>query len=164
MAIDTFRLLIREFADALNAAWISADEQGYAEFSFEGLHVCLQYEGEADEIVLFGRVGEIEEDRREDIFEMLLGANLFWPLTKGATFSILPSINRVILADKRLLSTLVSGAEGGGPVLLNAWIEAFLDIAHYWRGRLQTANGGGSTIGDWVDVPAVPRFDNAIRG
>ena len=108
---------------------------------------------------MFTRLGEVDDDRREEICLMLLGANLFWQGTKGATFSVEPATGVVFLADRRAMAA--TGADD-----LNDWLERFLDVAAYWRGRLELANVGGSLDnGADATVPPGPaRPDSFIRG
>ena len=159
MSIAAFQALVREFGAKLGAADVKADDEGYVALSFDDHPVHLQYDAEEDEIVVFTRLGNVDDDRREEICVTLLGANLFWQGTKGATFSVEPATGVVFLADRR-------GRAATGIDALNNWLERFLDVAAYWRGRLDLANTGGSLDGDAdADAPPVPvRPDGFIRG
>ena len=159
MPTAAFQTLIKEFGAKLGASGVEADDEGYVGLSFDDHPVHLQYDAETDEIVVFARLGEIDDDRTEEICLMLLGANLFWQGTKGATFSVEPATGVVFLADRRAMDS--TGVDG-----LNSWLERFLDVAAHWRGRLELANVGGSLgTGDPALPPPGPtRPGDFIRG
>lgn len=136
MSLDTYRTLVNEFGTKLGVPAIEADEEGYVALTFDDLTVHLQYDAEEDGLIVFTRLGEIEEDRAEQIYRLLLGANLFWQGAKGATFSIEPATGMVFLADRQAMGSV--RLEGFVP-----WLERFLDVAGYWSRRLESVNAGG---------------------
>jgi hypothetical protein len=120
---------------------MAADDEGYVAITFDAVTVHLQYEKDAERVVVFTRLGEAEVDRLVEIYSMMLAANMFWQGTNGATFSVEPDTGTVFLADRRALTTLDS-------VALNDWLEGFININEYWAGRLELANSGGPLGGD----------------
>src|SRR5689334_23098988 len=99
MSLAAFQALVSEFGVKIGVPEITADEEGYVALTFDDLTVHLQHDPEADEVVVFTRLGEVEEDRAETIYGWLLGANLFWQGAKGGTFSVEPGTGMVFLAD-----------------------------------------------------------------
>lgn len=147
MSLRSFQVLVGEFGERLGAPEIAADEEGYIALTFDDTELHLQYEADADQVVAFTRLGEVEVDRTAEIYGMLLGANLFWQGTRGATFSVEPDLGVVFLADRQ--------PRGGTTVdRLNEWLEGFLDTATYWKKRLAAANAGGPLID-----PEIPTGD-----
>jgi hypothetical protein len=144
MSLATFKALVSELGAGLGVPAMAADDDGYVALTFDDMELHLQHEADADEIVVFTRLGEVEIDRAAEIYGMLLGANLFWQGTRGATFSVEPDLGVVFLADRQ---------PAGGMALerLNEWLEHFLDTTDYWRKRLAAANAGGPLID--VEVP-----------
>lgn len=140
MSLETYAALIETFGRSIGLEGAAPDAEGYCAMSFDELVVHFQYDGEDDSLTLFARIGTADEDRLEGIYAMLLGANLFWQGTKGATLSVDPDIQAVFIADRRELAHLSDG-------LFRDWLGGFIDIAEHWTDRLATANAGGSLTG-----------------
>jgi hypothetical protein len=140
-----FKNLVHDFGEQLNVNGIEADEQGYIALSFDAQTIHLQYDEEQDEVLVFTRLTEIEPNRLADICLMILGANILWQGTKGATFSVEPNSKTVLLADRKTLSFFNVNR-------LNDWLEQFLNMAQYWNERLITANAGGNLLPEAVNT------------
>lgn len=140
MLISTYQGLIAELGQSLNLSDMVAGDDGYVGLVVDGHEIHIQYDGQDSVVILFTRLQEADPDRREGIYTLLLGANLFWQGTRGATFSIDFDTGRIFLADRRALDSLDVDAA-------SAWIEAFADVAGYWRDRIDAVNDGGP-LGD----------------
>ncbi|CCB66663.1 type III secretion system chaperone [Hyphomicrobium sp. MC1] len=151
MPTATYLALIKEMGAHIGLPDMEADEGGYLAITLEKLTLHLQYDEEEDEVALFARLGEVEEDRTEAIYAMLLGANLFWQGTRGATLAIEPSGGSVFFMDRRALPVLRADS-------LVSWIERFHEMAAYWSNRLAVANEGGP-IGVADDEISIPTSD-----
>ncbi len=136
MSLSAFQALVAELGQSLGAAGLSAGDDGYVGLKIDEIDIHIQYETEGDAVVLFARLQEIEPDRRDAIYSMLLAANLFWSGTRGATFSADFYTGRVFLADRRPRATLDLEA-------LTGWIEQFADVTGHWRARIDAASEGG---------------------
>ncbi|MBI1247930.1 hypothetical protein GC197_08840 [bacterium] len=145
MALEDYQKILASFGQSLGLEDASPDEEGYCAFSFDDLVVHMQYTPDDDQLTIYSRIGEVDEDRVEGIYGMLLAANMFWQGTQGATFSVEPDLQLVFLADKRTVGSL-------GDTGFTQWLDHFLKIAEYWQNRLTTANEGGSLLDDG-DVP-----------
>lgn len=139
MSLQSFQALVREFGTQLGVSDMAADEGGYIALTFDETELHLQYEQDASRVMAFTRLGEVEIDRTAEIYGMLLGANLFWRGTRGATFSVDPDLGIVFLADRQ-------SEDGMTAEQLSAWLESFLNTATYWKNRLDVANAGGSLL------------------
>lgn len=151
MSLATFQALVSEFGGRIGVPEMAADDEGYIALSFDDTELHLQHEAETGEIVAFTRLGEVEIERAAEIYGMLLGANLFWQGTNGATFSLEPDLGVVFLADRK--------ADGGmTPERLNDWLEGFLNTTIYWKKRLAAANAGGPLVDPEIptDAPSPP--------
>ena len=140
MSLAHFQGLVSDFGAKVGMPDMAADDEGYIAISFDDRVFHLQYETDADRIVVFTKLGEVEVDRLVEIYSMLLAANMFWQGTNGATFSVEPDLGTVFLADRRAASTL--NLDG-----LSDWLEGFINITEYWAKKLELANSGGP-IGD----------------
>ena len=139
MSLSAFQALIAELGQSLGAPDLSAGDDGYVGLKIDEIDIHIQYEAEGDAVVLFARLQEIEPDRRDAIYSMLLAANLFWSGTQGATFSADFNTGRVFLADRRPRAAL-------DPEALTGWIERFADVAGHWHGRIDAASEGGPLV------------------
>lgn len=139
MSLNAFQALIAELGQSLGVAGLSAGEDGYLGLTIDKIDVHIQYEAEDDIVVLFCRLQEVDPDRRDAIYSMLLAANVFWQGAQGATFSADYDTGRVFLADRRPRTLLAVDS-------LAVWIERFADTAAYWHARIETANDGGPLL------------------
>lgn len=152
MSLDRFRALMSELGAGLGAPDMTPDEDGYIALTFDDVELHLQYEDDEAQVVAFTRLGEAEVTRSGQIYGMLLGANLFWQGTNGATFSIEPDSGLVFLADRHAVDSLSLER-------LNDWLENLLDTTVYWRKRLVAANAGGPL--EDVELPSMPESEAA---
>jgi hypothetical protein len=135
MSLDAYCGLLSDFGGSIGLADLAPDEEGYCALAFDDLPVHFQYDADKDEVVAFSRIGTADEDRLEEIYGMLLAANLFWQGARGATLSVEPYTSTVFIADRR--------PAGLSDAVFQAWLGEFVDIAGYWRGRLARVNAGG---------------------
>ena len=135
MTLARFQALVKELGERVGAPDLASDDEGYTGLEVDGLAVHLQHEPDDDLVMVFARLGEVEEIRAEQIYGYLLAANLFWQGTKGATLSLEPATNIVFIADRRPMEGLRLDS-------LLPWLDRFADVAGYWRRRLAEVNAG----------------------
>lgn len=136
MAISPFQSLVAELGQLLNMTDLAAGEDDYVGLLVGGHELHIQYEAGEDTVILFTRLQKAEPERRAAVHSLLLGANLFWLGTGGATFSIDFDTGWIFLMDRRALGDLEPDAAAG-------WIEGFVSTAAYWHARIEAANDGG---------------------
>ena len=136
MSVEQFQGLVAEISARTGVADLAADADGYLALSFDDHVLHLQYEPDDDVVALFTRLPEVEEVRAEQIYLMLLSANLFWQGTGGGTFAVEPATGAVFLMDRRAFA----GLRADDAV---AWLERFRAMVGHWVERLETANRGG---------------------
>lgn len=136
MSLSSFQGLIAELGQSLNMADMAVGEDGYVGLVVDDHEIHIQYDADEDDVILFTRLQEADPDRRDAVYALLLGANLLWQGTRGATFSIDFNTGRIFLADRRALVKL-------GLDVVSEWIEGFVNVAVYWRSRIEAANDGG---------------------
>jgi hypothetical protein len=135
MSLASYAQLLDTFGRSIGLAGAAPDADGYCAMSFDDLVVHLQYDD--DTVTIFSRLGEVDEDRTEGIYAMLLAANLFWQGAKGATLSVEPDSRLAFIADRRPVAQL---SDAG----FRDWLGGFVTIADYWQKRLAAANAGGA--------------------
>jgi hypothetical protein len=145
MTVEAYARLLESFGQSIGLPELAPDDEGYCALSFDDLVVHLQHEPEEGEIAAFARIGAVEEDRAEEIYEMLLNANQLWAGTAGATLSVQPEDRAVFIATRKPLQVLGEGS-------FRDWLGKFVDITDYWTARLARVNGGGP-IDDPEDGP-----------
>jgi hypothetical protein len=136
MSVASYAGLIQSFGKSIGLADAAPDADGYLAMSFDDLVVHFQFDDDADELTIFSRIGDVDEDRTEGIYGMLLSANLFWQGSKGTTLSVDPDSRLVFVADRRPVAQLNDAA-------FQSWLGRFIDVAEHWQKRLETANQGG---------------------
>ena len=89
---------------------LAPGEDGYVRLVTEsGLHIHFQQEDES--LLSICELGRLATDEgRMEMLETLLAANALWEGTKGATLSLEPTSDKVLLARKRTINELVSPA------------------------------------------------------
>lgn len=158
MSLEAYKTLIGEFGGKLGVGGLAADDEGYVALEFDDQTIHLQYEPDEDEVVVFTRLGQVEELRAEQIYQWLLGANLFWQGGKGATFSLEPDSEAVFMSDRKPMEVLRIDR-------FVPWIERFIDVSSYWRRRLDVVNAGGpldDTAGEEPPPAAGPQPGDVI--
>ena len=147
MSIERFQGLVAEIGVQAGIPDMAVDQEGYMALSFDDHVLHLQYDSDDDVVVLFTRLPEVEDARAEQIYLMLLGANLFWQGARGGTFAVEPSTGLVFLMDRKPFAGLQVET-------VIAWLERFREMVGYWKERLETANRGGA-----IDDPDAPEGD-----
>ena len=135
MSMESYAGLLLSFGKSIGLPGAAPDADGYCAMSFDDLVVHFQYD--EDELTIFSQIGEVDEDRTEGIYGMLLAANMFWQGSKGTTISVDPDTRHVFIADRRAVGVLNDAAFQG-------WLGKFIDIAEHWRKRLESVNEGGA--------------------
>ncbi len=130
-----YQALIRELGAALAVPDMEPDASGYLNLTIDDLQIHLQYDDQADDVIVFAGVSPLNQDRKVEIYQQLLSANLFWQGTKGGTFGIDCDRGWIYLANRRANSGLELKA-------FEAWLESFVNLAMYWQQRLE--DGGAS--------------------
>ncbi|MEJ0017899.1 MAG: type III secretion system chaperone [Acetobacteraceae bacterium] len=101
------RGLLRDFGAGIGLPQLSPDEQGYCCLRIgEEITISLQYEPEAQNLVLFARLCQIDETASEAANEMMLAGNMFWGQTRGATLAVEPVERIVFLLAKEAVVSL----------------------------------------------------------
>ncbi|MEJ2794936.1 type III secretion system chaperone [Iodobacter sp. LRB] len=130
MNMSCYQALIRELGVALAVPDMEADEGGYLSLTIDSLQIHLQYDEEADDILVFAGLLALDNSRKVEIYEQLLAANLFWRGTRGGTFSVDFDSGWVYLAN-RLATT------GLELKTLELWLELFVNLVLHWQQLLE---------------------------
>lgn len=152
MSLELANNLLNAFGITIGLDGLSLDDQGYCCLRFDDLDTHLQYDQESDHLVVFARLGKLEEEAKADGCAWMMAANLFWAGTNGATLALQPSVNLVFIQAK----VLVQGLESER---FQSWMEAFVGAADRWVGNLEKLNTGESLAGDEEPPPTPPGPD-----
>jgi Tir chaperone protein (CesT) family len=151
MSAEGFNALLSEFGRKIGLPKLRADESGYCALSFDDVDAHLQYEGEQDEVVVFTRLGTVDLDDPTETYARLLGGNLFWEGTGGATLAVEPETGMVFLQAKAAVRSL----DGAG---FGSLLERFIVAAERWRKEIVPDAGA---VGEAVPLPGTDSF---VRG
>jgi hypothetical protein len=128
--------LVSDLGKEVGIPELELDEDGYCCLFFDDVVVNMEWDDENERLLLYTSVGDIPEDGREELFEKLLDANLFWKNTGGATLSIDNGEKRVVMTYELLLAN-VSFAD------FKTVLENFVNVAEAWMGQLKDFKPGG---------------------
>lgn len=138
--------LIGAFGRTLGMPALALDADGFCRLTFDG---TLEVNFQADEggrLMLYSPVGAVAEGRRDEVFEAMLRANLFWQGTRGGTLSVEgdpPRAVLVVLCDWQSLAA-PQLAEG---------VQRFVEAAEDWAGLVAgTGEFDGAPSGDGAPV------------
>lgn len=108
------------------------------EIVIDDLPVGLQFEGDEQggDIVLFCGLGQPPEHRLAQVYSTLLQANCFWIGTGGATLSVQPESQQVLMCARQPL-------EDQTPEYLARVLDVFVDAGLYWQGFI-----AGTLVGE----------------
>lgn len=135
MSLELANNIIAEFGRNVGIEGLALDEQGYCCLRFDSLDTHFQYDASTESLVLFTRVGVLEEESLTEGLADMMSANLFWGGTRGATLAYQPGDNFVFLQAK----TLVQGIDFRQ---FEHWISEFVASAEYWEKYLTELNAG----------------------
>lgn len=132
--MDKFRMacqLVESLANTLTVAGLTLDQTTHAcVLVFDGdLVVNVEYDDPDARLVLSAYLEELPREGAEPLLRELMGANLYWHRTRGATLALEEGTNGVILSYR------VSVTETDAPAFESA-VQAFVNQAQRWTNRI----------------------------
>ncbi|MNV16766.1 Tir chaperone protein (CesT) [compost metagenome] len=146
--MDEYQQLIARLGLELNVPDMTPDEDGYLMLQIDEQIVHMQVDADADALILYAILHQVESDRQLEIYARLLTANTFWHETGGATLSIDAASSHVLICRSLSLRVLDE------PTLETA-LARFTDTVNHWETWLTAANAGGA-IYPGNDQPGFP--------
>ncbi len=130
MSKELMTNLFRQFGQTIGLPELTPDNDGYCCLSFDELVVHFQADAQEDDtLLMFSRLGEIDDEEPSALYRDLLAANLFWGGTAGATLGVEPDTKMVVLATKLSLRTLDN-------VHFEELLKNFIDVAEQWQKKI----------------------------
>jgi len=102
----TYEELIAEFGKKVGLDYLKPNEDGLCEIDTDFATVNIQYVEETEMVLLTGLVRPVEDEPSPKFLRSLLEANFMFQRTHGATLSIDPDSNAVMLVRFERLSDL----------------------------------------------------------
>jgi hypothetical protein len=149
MAADStpgFSALLQSFGKDIGLEGMTLDEEGYLALQTEaGTSVHCQVED--GRLMLLASLGRLPTgEKSAPAMKSLLAANALWEGTRGATLSIEPTSDEVLLAQRWTLAEL----EKTG---IQSALETFLAVITHWTGFLRVGDATPSSAeGGIVDT------------
>jgi Tir chaperone protein (CesT) family len=134
MTIELCNQLLSEFGSSIGLDELRLDATGYCCLRFDALEVRLQFDAADDSLVAFSQLGQLDGDAKAEACELMLGANLFWSGTGGATLALEVSDTVVYIATSTRATLDYPGFE--------EWLGSFVAAADHWAGVVGRINGG----------------------
>lgn len=101
MSEQIARELLRELGARIQLPTLALDEAGHACIDVDEAYVVnLEYEADADALLLYTWLGAVPETDTAPFLRRLLAANHFWTENEGATLSVEEETNGVVLIDR----------------------------------------------------------------
>jgi hypothetical protein len=135
---------------------VSMDGDGFCSFMVDDNMVLnLQYLEDENSLAMFTDVGQVEEENRQELYQTLLEANLFWQGAGGGTLGVDPETQTVVFMFKTPLSRM-------NPAYLHAMIGNFLNAAGHWHNRIRLINASGTQTQEKMEIN-IPPFSPDLR-
>lgn len=132
MAEEQYRQWVSQLGSKINLPELKADENHYCCLSFDDeIILHLQYNKEADVLMLFSQLGTIHAENQNTLYPRILKANLFWQGTGGATIGVDDETREVLMAYQTPLAMLDFAK-------FEALVEGFINTAEIWIKTLTT--------------------------
>ena len=121
--------LLREFSLQEEIEPLELDENNYCLLVAADEHVVhIRFDEELGTLIVFGSIGTLSEDEEVSRREMreLLTANLMWQDTKGATITLAPETDTVLLQQMWL-------PEQATVEKFSAFLQSFVILMGFWE-------------------------------
>nr|WP_283163111.1 type III secretion system chaperone [Succinatimonas hippei] len=123
--------LLREFSLQEEIELLELDEDNYCQLVSADEHVVhIRFDEELGTLIVFGSIGTLSKDEEISKREMraLLTSNLMWQDTMGATITLAPESDTVLLQQMWLpeLATVEK---------LSAFLQSFVLLLTFWEKR-----------------------------
>ena len=126
-----FHETMSEVGVLLGIPGFALDADGVATLEVDELiNVTISCDEETDAAVFHCELGEIAEQNLLEVQSLLLEANVMWSGTGGATFGVVPTSRKVILAYQERVSYL-------DPESVVGLIDSFRALAEFWTHAIQ---------------------------
>ncbi len=135
MSLELANQLLADLGKTIGINDLVLDADGYCCLRFDDLEYHLQYNSDSESLVVFSRIGVLQEDNQAEGLALMMSANLFWSGTNGATLACQPGDNLVFLQNK----TRVQGLDYQQ---FEQWLTEFVGTAEGWVKRIDQVNEG----------------------
>lgn len=129
ISYETANALLKEFSLQEELEPMQLDEDNYCLLVSADEHVVhIRFDDEQGTFIVFGSIGTLSEDEEVSRREMreLLTANLMWQDTKGATITLAPETDTVLLQQMWL-------PEQATVEKLSAFLQSFVILMGFWE-------------------------------
>lgn len=120
--------LLEALGTDLGIAGLHLDDEGRCTLAFDDVRVTFEFDEQRGQVFLYAGLGILPADAPAALLERLLGANLFWRGTGGATLGLDEGSRRLVLVQAVASDTINETA-------FRAVVERFVATAETWMGR-----------------------------
>ena len=130
-ALLTYTSIVEQFVKSTGLSKPEKNEEGGYTFVFGGqIAVDFTYNEQYDWFVLKTKVGDLNHQNQNLWLKRIATANLMWRETQGATLSLEPRSNSIVLANYRSLRSF-------DHIKLKQLLKQFLITAKRWQNWVQ---------------------------
>ena len=129
ISYETANALLKEFSLQEELEPMQLDEDNYCLLVSADEHVVhIRFDDEQGTFIVLGSIGTLSEDEEVSRREMreLLTANLMWQATKGATITLAPETDTVLLQQMWL-------PEQATVEKFSAFLQSFVILMGFWE-------------------------------
>ena len=148
MAQDYFTPVIQAFGSSIGIEGLALDEYQSCMLFVDDLTLNLQWKSESEALLVYAPVGMIDKDAPDTAqLIQLLEANCLGMDTGGLTLGLQPAFGTVVLSGQLPTHNLE-------PVVLERFINFFVEMAVEWADRLEQPQTGPKTPSEMPAMPA----------
>lgn len=118
--------LLKAFGAKIGLPELSAEEDGVCRLSIDGMIVDIKVTDDARNLMLFGEIASVPEERGDELLRQVLRGNFLFSATDGATLSLDGDSRKLCLQQHEALS-LLDGES------LYALIASFVNTIENWK-------------------------------
>lgn len=125
-----FAKMLEHFGESVGLEALELNESGACSLVIDDVIVTMETSEEAGQFFMYSVLGDMPEVGKEDVYAALLGANVFFEQTHGATLGVDENTDVVVLQYQTPLAALTENQ-------FFRVMEDFVNVAEAWAVHLE---------------------------
>lgn len=153
MSLQHYKHLLHKLGLSTGIPDLAPDEDNYCCLGFDDtIIVHLKFDADNEQLMLFCRVGKVDENKSATLYPRLLKANLFWQGTAGSTLGLDEETKDILMSYQTPISHMDYPQ-------FQTTLEIFINTCELWIKTLDAINK--TSIPDLRQPP--PNLSNGIK-